>query len=586
MPQAPKIILLPFSPKVFPRKYFKKGFALNRWPQFPLLKWILMAPFLVFIILTAIPVFLWLILSHYIYKEDNSNHILENYTHFLELFADMGFGNKIDWVLERDYQNPNKNEEIIKIVYLPRNKKSIFEKITKEDFYKYADEVWVFQKEQEIYNKLTNRLFNTVGSYWMKEDSNADACSFTYLNESDEKIKAILEAKKVKEYFQLQRQKQRHPQIQLKPNDILPPEVIYYYEPEFDPIINQYIQDNLNRIDNALNAKGYTFMYLPRILEAKNTTDTKQFAAYKIPNLQSQEIEAIVDEIQMKEQGQKALFKALFEEAVGLPKLDSACFIRCIEDEVLPEFKNYKYSVFPIIEEADESIEQKVNFYLQVVGKNGDGPQYRLALPDEHDPDEQFHRLGNQINDEIKTAVDNIRKTNDDKMLFSSMAYMINTLKDTHPDLCQKLNKTLYQSLSKNSNKISRLVIDAQYRIFLPDYNNLEIEMGPLPKTVFIFLLNHPEGVLFKALRPHVKELTSIYTKVGNRLDMAQIQKSINELTDPRSNSINEKCSRIKEAFISKIDDSIAQQYYVTGDRSSNKGIQIDRSLVQLPQTK
>ena len=166
------------------------------------------------------------------------------------------------------------------------------------------------------------------------------------------------------------------------------------------------------------------------------------------------------------------------------------------------------------------------------------------------------------------------------------MAYIINTLKASHPELCKKLNSTLYDCLSKTNNTISRLVFDEQYRIFLPDYNNIEVEMGPLPKTVFIFLLKHPEGVLFKDLRPHVNELVDIYAKVGNRLDMDQIKESILDLTDPRSNSINEKCSRIKEAFISKIDNLIAQNYYVTGNRSSNKGIKLDRSLVQFPQTK
>jgi hypothetical protein len=110
--------------------------------------------------------------------------------------------------------------------------------------------------------------------------------------------------------------------------------------------------------------------------------------------------------------------------------------------------------------------------------------------------------------------------------------------------------------------------------------------MSPLPKTVFLFLLNHPEGVMFKELRQHVNELVNIYTKVGNRLDMDQIRESINELTDPRSNSINEKCSRIKEAFISKITEELAENYFVTGGRSSSKGIKLDRSLVQFSQTK
>jgi hypothetical protein len=67
---------------------------------------------------------------------------------------------------------------------------------------------------------------------------------------------------------------------------------------------------------------------------------------------------------------------------------------------------------------------------------------------------------------------------------------------------------------------------------------------------------------------------------------MGQIRESILELTDPRSNSINEKCSRIKEAFISKINEDLAEHYYVTGNRSSPKGIKLDRSLVQFLQTK
>jgi hypothetical protein len=158
----------------------------------------------------------------------------------------------------------------------------------------------------------------------------------------------------------------------------------------------------------------------------------------------------------------------------------------------------------------------------------------------------------------------------------------MDSLKDKHPGLCTRINETLYQSFNKESAKISRLVVDNQWRIFLPDFNNLEIEMGPLPKTIFIFLLRHPEGVMFKQMREHIDELTKIYTSIGNRASMENIKKSMLELTDPRSNSINEKCSRIKEAFIAKMDDHVACNYYVTGDRSSNKGIKIDRSLVEI----
>jgi len=56
--------------------------------------------------------------------------------------------------------------------------------------------------------------------------------------------------------------------------------------------------------------------------------------------------------------------------------------------------------------------------------------------------------------------------------------------------------------------------------------------------------------------------------------------KSINDITDATSNSINEKCSRIKEAFVSKVDNRIAMPYYINGNRHEPKKIILDRSLV------
>lgn len=52
-------------------------------------------------------------------------------------------------------------------------------------------------------------------------------------------------------------------------------------------------------------------------------------------------------------------------------------------------------------------------------------------------------------------------------------------------------------------------------------------------------------------------------------------------LVDPLSNSLNEKCSRIREAFLREMDDSIACHYYITGDRATPKRIKLDRKLVE-----
>jgi hypothetical protein len=130
--------------------------------------------------------------------------------------------------------------------------------------------------------------------------------------------------------------------------------------------------------------------------------------------------------------------------------------------------------------------------------------------------------------------------------------------------------------------KLSRLVVDKEFRIFLPDYNNMEITMSPLPKAVYLLFLKHPEGILFKQLSDYYTELLDIYKQVGNRVVESAIEKSIRDITDPTKNSINEKCARIREAFVSKFDTLYAQHYYITGQRGEPKRIDLPRDLVDL----
>ena len=43
----------------------------------------------------------------------------------------------------------------------------------------------------------------------------------------------------------------------------------------------------------------------------------------------------------------------------------------------------------------------------------------------------------------------------------------------------------LIQNVIEKQSILSRLIIDKEFRIFLPDYNNKEIILSPLPKAVF-----------------------------------------------------------------------------------------------------
>ena len=133
----------------------------------------------------------------------------------------------------------------------------------------------------------------------------------------------------------------------------------------------------------------------------------------------------------------------------------------------------------------------------------------------------------------------------------------------------------------KQSVKLSRLKITRQFKIILTDYDNKEIKMGPLPKTVFLFYLRHPEGVMFSHLQDHRDELSMIYEHVSTNDDPEKMRESIKRIIDPLDNSISEKCAAVKKAFILNIADHIASNYYISGVQGEKKSIPLDRTLVE-----
>ena len=128
--------------------------------------------------------------------------------------------------------------------------------------------------------------------------------------------------------------------------------------------------------------------------------------------------------------------------------------------------------------------------------------------------------------------------------------------------------------------KLSRLVITKDLRITLPDYNNMEIMLEPINKAVFLLFLKHPEGIVFKHLPDYRKELADIYQMIKPLGLNDRALQSIEDVTNPLLNSINEKCARIRGAFVSHFDENLAQHYYIYGRRGEPKKISLPRELV------
>ena len=112
--------------------------------------------------------------------------------------------------------------------------------------------------------------------------------------------------------------------------------------------------------------------------------------------------------------------------------------------------------------------------------------------------------------------------------------------------------------------QLSRLMITQDYRFFLMDYDNREVELQPVHKAVYLLFLAHPEGIEFKRLADYREELTRYYMATAKLMDKEKIIEGVEHLVNPLDNAINEKCSRIKKAFLELMDEYRASYYIIS----------------------
>jgi hypothetical protein len=134
-------------------------------------------------------------------------------------------------------------------------------------------------------------------------------------------------------------------------------------------------------------------------------------------------------------------------------------------------------------------------------------------------------------------------------------------------------------SLLHTEEPLLKLTISKNYRIFLGD-NRVEVHMEPLVKAVYLLFLSHPEGIVFKDLPDYRRELTKIYSEVRPWGLSERALQSIEDVTNPLLNSINEKCSRIRAIFQGEVDASLLDQYIIIGKSGEAKKIALPRELV------
>ena len=324
---------------------------------------------------------------------------------------------------------------------------------------------------------------------------------------------------------------------------------VVYVEKEYNQEANQYIRDHFDQLCKAFADVGYEFCYIPKLPEK---LASKQILEYYAPYNYGVLNTPVGSDLFLS-------FMLRPENRVHIPASLLYWDINCIRannEQASVKYRGISFDELIDLTPAAIANEVYTDAYRvdsQIVRaecNDGGEEQIRFRCSDQIHYDSETERLL----DELRHTIDKLQQR-------GVTAYILE----------QMINQPAKQS---------RLLITHDYRIFLPDYKNMEIVMTPLAKAVYLLFLNHPEGIIFKSLPDYYDELLDIYMRIKKVGLKVRAEESIRDITNPLSNSINEKCARIRAAFVSKFDERLAQNYIVRGERGEAKRIELDRDLI------
>ena len=141
------------------------------------------------------------------------------------------------------------------------------------------------------------------------------------------------------------------------------------------------------------------------------------------------------------------------------------------------------------------------------------------------------------------------------------------------------INAEILAQILGTEKKLSKVHVTRNGRIFLEDYGK-EVILDDLSKALYLLFLRHEEGIRIKDLADHYRELFDYYQSISGRDDKQAMERTIRNLVAPYNNSVNVLISRIKKSFMKAYDPTLAEKYYIAGQKGEAKGISLDRSLV------
>ncbi len=127
----------------------------------------------------------------------------------------------------------------------------------------------------------------------------------------------------------------------------------------------------------------------------------------------------------------------------------------------------------------------------------------------------------------------------------------------------------------------SKIIVSDKAVISLKDYD-IDINMPEIWKTLYIFFLRHPEGVLLVDLDNFTDELKGIYKICRPKASDKLVNSTIANLVHHSGASFNQKRGRLNKKIVQLLKEPRFKHYIIDGQRNDRYFINISSDLVDI----
>lgn len=216
-----------------------------------------------------------------------------------------------------------------------------------------------------------------------------------------------------------------------------------------------------------------------------------------------------------------------------------------------------------LIQETGYHLEEDLTLIINVLSEqyifDPNDENYSMGFNQEYNDDYNLE-LDEETRQSVNGIIDKLRELNASGAFLKVLPYLDSQIQNIKEEAKVEL---------------SYLYFTKDYKIQLGGYNDIEVKMSHLTKSLYCLFLLKRE-IHLDELKNYKEELFLIYKHISYQEDFERMEESVDKLLRNENNEVYIHFSRIKSAFCKIMTQEIAKNYYIVGGKGKPKRIDLD----------